>query len=103
MTHRKSAEELFAAVVVLPLFAIGATPPALAATATIAAGAISRSRTPGNRPAPDGGSDLERHQAGQGPLLGDEQYHHGEYAQFLNSYHPTWGILNTISADPRKP
>ena len=31
-------------------------------------------------------------------VLGDEQYEHGEYSNFLRSYGPTWGAFNAISA-----
>jgi acid phosphatase type 7 len=30
-------------------------------------------------------------------VLGDEQYEHGEYSQFLASYDPTWGAFKNIS------
>ena len=31
-------------------------------------------------------------------VSGDEQYEHGEYANFLASYDPTWGVFNNIAA-----
>lgn len=31
-------------------------------------------------------------------VLGDEQYEHGEYSNFLRSYGPTWGAFNAIAA-----
>ena len=31
-------------------------------------------------------------------VSGDEQYEHGEYANFLQSYDPTWGVFNNIAA-----
>jgi hypothetical protein len=31
-------------------------------------------------------------------VLGDEQYEHGEYSNFLRSYDPSWGAFNRIAA-----
>ncbi len=31
-------------------------------------------------------------------MLGDAQYERGEYAQFLKSYDPTWGVFRSITA-----
>lgn len=31
-------------------------------------------------------------------VLGDAQYEHGEYNQFLSSYDPTWGVFRSITA-----
>ena len=73
------------------------TPIAHAATITVvAAGDIARisPATPQRQTA----SLISGMGASKVLVLGDEQYEHGEYSNFLRSYDPTWGAFNNIAA-----
>jgi calcineurin-like phosphoesterase family protein len=78
---------------------IGAAgPAAVAASVTVAAaGDIAKPNAPGTAQTQTAGLITNINPA-KVLVLGDEQYDHGEYAQFLRSYDPTWGAFNSISA-----
>ena len=69
------------------------------ATVTIAAaGDIALSGHPGNHQTQTAALITDRINPIQVLELGDAQYEKGEYAQFLNSYDPTWGAFKDITA-----
>jgi acid phosphatase type 7 len=79
------------------VLALLGTPIANAATVTVAAaGDIARisPATPQRQTA----SLISRMGASKVLVLGDAQYEHGEYANFLRSYDPTWGTFNKVAA-----
>jgi predicted MPP superfamily phosphohydrolase len=88
-----------AALLSPPSVAVARAPVKPGVTVTIAAaGDIARSGSPGKRQKQT--ADLIRsviHPA-LVLMLGDAQYRHGEYAQFLRSYDPTWGAFKDITA-----
>jgi hypothetical protein len=70
-----------------------------AASVTIAAaGDIARRNAPGTPQQQTAALITDVIQPSRVLVLGDEQYEHGEYAQFLASYDPTWGDFKNISA-----
>jgi hypothetical protein len=87
-------------VLALALLIFGcAAPTAMAATVTVAAaGDIATPDAPGKRQTQTAALITNVIQPARVLVLGDEQYLHGEYSQFLASYDPTWGVFNGISA-----
>jgi acid phosphatase type 7 len=76
-----------------------AAPTARAATVTVAAaGDIAAPDAAGKRQTQTAALITNVIQPARVLVLGDEQYPHGEYSQFLASYDPTWGVFNGISA-----
>ena len=68
-------------------------------TVTIAAaGDIALTGHPGNHQIQTAALITDRINPVQVLVLGDAQYEKGEYAQFLNSYDPTWGAFKDITA-----
>lgn len=87
----------FAIVAVLLVGLLPAS--AQAASVTIAAaGDIARRNAPGTPQQQTATLITDVIQPSRVLVLGDEQYEHGEYAQFLASYDPTWGAFKSISA-----
>lgn len=73
--------------------------PANAASVTIAAaGDIARRNAPGTPQQKTAAVITDVIKPSRVLALGDEQYDHGEYAQFLASYDPTWGAFKGITA-----
>lgn len=88
------------AVAVAATLLVGLLPTAAsAASVTIAAGGdIARRNAPGTPQQQTAALITDVIKPSRVLVLGDEQYEHGEYAQFLASYHPTWGAFRDISA-----
>ena len=77
----------------------GAAPAALAATVKVAAaGDIAKEDAPGTAQTQTANLITNVIKPAKVFPLGDEQYLHGEFPQFLASYDPTWGAFNAISA-----
>jgi hypothetical protein len=68
-----------------------------AAVTVAAAGDIAKPGRPGNNQKQTANLITSMH-PDQVLMLGDAQYEHGEYAQFMNSYDPTWGAFKNITA-----
>ena len=80
---------------------VGMTLPEVASAATVtvaAAGDIAKANSPGTaqRQTADLITGVIKPQ--RVLVLGDAQYEHGEYNQFLNSYHPTWGVFRSTTS-----
>ncbi|MEX1265022.1 MAG: hypothetical protein WEE66_14005 [Actinomycetota bacterium] len=94
VSRRKRATAVAAAALILMLVSV---PIAQAATVKVAtAGDIARVE-PGT-PQKKTAALIENMGAAKVLVSGDEQYEHGEYVNFLQSYDSTWGAFNDIAA-----
>lgn len=72
---------------------------AFADTVTVAAaGDIAKANSPGTAQRKTASLITDVIRPARVLVLGDAQYEHGEYRQFLNSYHPTWGVFRSTTA-----
>ena len=98
MTHQRTITRFVVAVVMATLIVGGAAPAALAATVTVAAGGdIAKPDAPGKRQTQTAGLITNVIRPAKVFALGDEQYPSGEFAQFLASYDPTWGVFKGMT------
>lgn len=89
---------LVAGALLSPPWAASAARVAPHATVTVAAaGDIAKSGSPGQNQRQTANLITSMH-PDQVLMLGDAQYKHGEYAQFMRSYDPTWGAFKNITA-----
>ena len=83
-----------------PSVAAGRHPVSPGVTVTVAAaGDIAHAGSPGSAQKQTAHLITSVIHPAQVLMLGDAQYDHGEYAQFLRSYDPTWGAFKNIT-DP---
>lgn len=99
MALRRGSRRLGAVALGALLVVLVPPPAARAVSVTIAAaGDIARANAPGTPQRQTADLITDVINPARVLVLGDEQYEHGEYAQFLGSYDPTWGAFKTTSA-----
>jgi hypothetical protein len=98
MLQQRRITKVIVTVAMAMLIGGGAAPAALAATVTVAAaGDIATPDSPGKRQTQTAGLITNVIHPAKVFALGDEQYPSGEFAQFLASYDPTWGVFKGMT------
>ena len=87
--------------VALACLLVGVALPGVASAATVtvaAAGDIAKPNSPGTAQRQTANLITGVINPQRVLVPGDAQYERGEYSQFLNSYHPTWGVFRSITS-----